>query len=332
MNTSLKDIGALMMIGLHGSELDHSTMELISSYGTRNFIIFKRNVESPEQLKKLCSDIKKTCLDNDYGAPLISIDQEGGTVARLGEPWTQFPDARILAESENPVSELTNFASTCATELLEAGINMDLAPVLDICPAGENYFMERRSLSGSPKKAADLGCHLISEMQRNGLAACAKHFPGLGAAKLDPHLELPVVEKNGDLLLSEDLLPFREACDRGVAAVMTSHTIYRDLDPDNPATLSPKILKNILREDIGYDGLVITDDLEMGAIENERSVSEAALQSFLAGADMLLICHDHQKIRDTVKMIHEIMNSDHIPKDKFYQATARIEAVRKRFA
>jgi beta-N-acetylhexosaminidase len=332
MNLSKKDIGALLMVGFPGPELDGSTRALIRDYGVRNFIVFKRNVENPAQLKKLCSDITRACLENGYGRPLISIDQEGGTVARLSDPWTQFPDARVLAESENPESELSTFAETCAKELLEAGINMDLAPVLDICPTGEGYFMERRSLSGDPTEAARLGCHVISEMQKNGLAACAKHFPGLGAAKLDPHLELPLVEKKADLLLSEDLIPFREACRANVAAVMTSHTIYQNIDPEHPATLSCKILTGILRNDIGYNGLIITDDLEMGAIENERTVAEAALLSFEAGADMLLICHDHQKIRKTVKTIREALDSDRISGKQISDAVKRIETVRKRFS
>ncbi|MBU0479556.1 MAG: beta-N-acetylhexosaminidase [Proteobacteria bacterium] len=332
MTLFLQDIGALLMVGLPGPEMDDSTRSLIRESGVRNFIIFKRNVENPAQLKKLCAEIIADCINSGYGRPLISIDQEGGTVARLPEPWTQFPDARVLAASENPESELSIFAGTCATELLEAGINMNLAPVLDICPAGEGYFMERRSLSGDPVKAARLGGHVISEMQKNGLAACAKHFPGLGSARLDPHLELPLVGKKADLLLSEDLLPFREACRAGVAAVMTSHTIYQDIDPEHPATLSGKILTGILRENIGYTGLVITDDLEMGAIENERSVAEAALRSFEAGADLLLICHDHQKIRETCAIIHHALASGRVSEKQITDAAARIEKVRHRFA
>jgi len=166
---------------------------------------------------------------------------------------------------------------------------MNLAPVLDVCPAGEGFFMERRSLGHDPEIVGKYGCHVIKELQEAGVAACAKHFPGLGAAKLDPHLLLPVVSQSRQAIEKIDLVPFQQAIAAGVASIMTSHTIYENLDASNVATLSTYILKNILRDTLGFDGLVITDDLEMGAIENERSVAEAAVLAFCAGADMLLI-------------------------------------------
>lgn len=331
MKFSKTDIGALLMVGLPGAEIDEATLNLIRDHGIRNFIIFRRNVENPGQLKKLCTDLIEACVESGLGRPLISIDQEGGSVARLNKPWTQFTDARILAESHEPESSLTSFARTCANELLEMGINMNLAPVLDVCPAGEGYFMERRSLGSNPLEVARLGCLVITEMQNLGLAACAKHYPGLGAAKLDPHLELPLVEKSRDLIMSEDLFPFREAARCDVASIMTSHTIYQDIDPHYPATLSKNILTDILREDIGYNGLIITDDLEMGAIERERTVADAALLSFEAGADMLLVCHDQLKMRDTVKTLATANKTGRLASKRISESLNRVETVRKRF-
>ena len=191
--------------------------------------------------------------------------------------------------------------------------------------------MERRSLGGDPVQAARLGCHIIAEMQKRGLAACAKHFPGLGAAKLDPHHELPIVEKDGATLLAEDLLPFREAARQGVAAIMTSHTIYQGIDPEHPATLSHKILTGILKDEIGYNEIIITDDLEMGAIENEHRVADAALVSFEAGADMLLICQDQQKVRETAKTLYEALNTGRISAERISDAVNKIETVRRKY-
>ncbi|MCG2823004.1 MAG: beta-N-acetylhexosaminidase, partial [Desulfobulbaceae bacterium] len=235
-------LGGLFMVGLPGTELDDSTRDLINRYGINNFILFKRNAENPEQIRTLCLGLADACRAAGLGAPLISIDQEGGTVARLKGPhFTEFPDARALAESDRAEELLTDYAKTCAKELLAVGINMNLAPVLDVSPAGLGLFMERRSLGGTPEQVARLGALVITTMQENGLAACGKHFPGLGGATLDPHEVLPVVDRSLDELRGCDLVPFTAAIRAGVAGVMTSHTVYPQLDSEFPATLSPRI-------------------------------------------------------------------------------------------
>ena len=298
-------LGQLFMVGLPGFVLDDSTRRLIEEFRINNFIYFKRNVESPEQLKKLSEDLHKACIQNNLGPPLIAIDQEGGSVTRLAPPFTQFPDARVLAESENPENALGDFARVCSRELRDIGVNYNLAPVLDVCDAGKEYFMEKRSLGGDPEVVGKLGTHVIKEMQAKGIAACAKHFPGLGAAVVDPHLELPYVAKTEPLIRTQDILPFQQAVAAGVASIMTSHTIYHHLDPGNPATLSRKILTDLLRNELGYDGVIITDDLEMGAIEKEGDLGEAALQAFAAGADLLLICQSHERQLMHLKKLSE---------------------------
>lgn len=323
--------GALLMIGLPGPMLDDSTRQLISEDGLSNFILFARNIENPDQLHKLCSDLAKNCHAAGLPSPLISIDQEGGTVARLPEPWTKFPDARILAESSEPEQALTDYARVCSKELLEMGINMNMAPVLDICPADEGYFMERRALGENPTEVARLASLVIEEMQRTGVAACGKHFPGLGAAKLDPHLLLPTVDREKSRLLIEDLLPFQAAAKINVAAIMTSHTIYTDIDPELPATLSPTILTEILRNFVKYDGMVVTDDLEMGAIENEMTVAEGALKSFVAGSDLLLICKEHSKIRTTLVHFAQAIEDGQLSQDRISASVGRINYVKDKF-
>ena len=325
-------LGQLFMVGLPGFVLDDSTRRLIEEFRINNFIYFKRNVESPEQLKKLSEDLHKACIQNNLGPPLIAIDQEGGSVTRLPPPFTQFPDARVLAESENPENALGDFACVCSRELRDVGVNYNLAPVLDVCDAGKEYFMEKRSLGGDPEVVGKLGTHVIREMQAKGIAACAKHFPGLGAAVVDPHLELPYVAKTEPDIRIQDILPFQQAVAAGVASIMTSHTIYHHLDPGNPATLSRKILTDLLRNELGYDGVIITDDLEMGAIEKEGDLGEAALQAFAAGADLLLICQSHDKAIDafekTVRAITE--HPEMLARKK--ESIRRVTAMRETFA
>ena len=325
-------LGQLFMVGLPGFVLDDSTRRLIEEFRINNFIYFKRNVESPEQLKKLSEDLHKACIQNNLGPPLIAIDQEGGSVTRLLPPFTQFPDARVLAESENPENALCDFARVCSRELRDIGVNYNLAPVLDVCDAGKEYFMEKRSLGGDPEVVGKLGTHVIREMQAKGIAACAKHFPGLGAAVVDPHLELPYVAKTEPDIRIQDILPFQQAVAAGVASIMTSHTIYHHLDPGNPATLSRKILTDLLRNELGYDGVIITDDLEMGAIEKEGDLGEAALQAFAAGADLLLICQSHDKAIDAFeKTVRAITEHPEMLARK-QESIRRVTAMRETFA
>lgn len=327
--------GRLFMVGLPGTGLDESTRELILRHQVHNFIYFKRNVRDPEQLRQLSASLRHACHAAGLPAPLIAIDQEGGSVIRLPPPFRQFPDARLLAESSSAVALLADYGRTCARELAGVGINCNLAPVLDVSPSGAGLFMERRSLGGDPARVAKLGRLVVEAMQEseNGpaIAACAKHFPGLGAAVVDPHRQLPTVALERDDLLRRDLEPFRQAIDAGVAAVMTSHTLYPALDPERPATLSPGIITGLLRQRLGFDGLVITDDLEMGAIENEGRIDLAALQAFAAGADLLLICHDHDKVRAAVATVAGAVGNS-IDGARVEASLRRIDAVRRRFA
>jgi beta-N-acetylhexosaminidase len=184
--------------------------------------------------------------------------------------------------------------------------------------------MERRSLGADPERVAELGALIIEGFQRNGIAACAKHFPGLGEAVIDPHLQLPVVGDSYGKIRGCDLLPFQAAIRAGVAAIMTSHVLYKDIDPENLATFSAKILTGLLRLDLGYDGLVVTDDLEMGAVENDLGVPAAALRAFQAGADLLLICHDHDKVRQAVRLVHQACQAGELAPERLRQSFLRI--------
>ena len=289
--------GHLFMIGLPQPELDDSTLQLIREKSVHNFIIFRRNVVDREQMAKLCASLVKACLAQGLPRPIISIDQEGGQVARLPLPFTQFPEPRTLAEEGDPEAVLAEYAAVCARELLEVGVNMNLAPVLDICAAGQGLFMERRCLGDDPQRVAELGRVVITGLQNAGVAACAKHFPGLGAAVLDPHSDLPVVDLDVEHFEKVAMAPFRMAAEIGVAAFMTSHAVYSDFAPNIPGTLSYKVVGDLVRRQCRYEGLIITDDLEMGAIEKFMSFPQAALQALLAGADILLVCHDHDKVR-----------------------------------
>lgn len=330
--TTASALGGLFMVGIPGKRLDESTRDLIEKDGIHNFILFTRNVGGREQLKELCTALKETCLANDLPSPLISIDQEGGSVTRLPPPFSQFPDQRQLAEAGNCEVLLRQYARTCAWELKDVGVNMNLAPVLDVCPTGQGYFMEKRCLGAEPEQVANLGLLVVHEMQKEGVAACAKHFPGLGRAVLDPHLELPFVSSSRESLVAGDFIPFKAACEAGVAACMTSHAIYEQLDIKRPATLSRVVLHDILRKEIGYTGLIITDDLEMGAIERTDYGENAALRAFLAGADLMLICQDHKKVRKALDAFYKAFQKGVFEMESVHQSLSKQNEVRNQYA
>ncbi len=332
MKNKAMELGRFFMVGLPGITVDNSTRSLIREHRINNFILFKRNVRDQDQLAALTADLRRICLDQGLPLPLIAIDQEGGSVSRLPPPFTQFPGARELAESAYPEDCLAQYARTCARELLEVGINMNLAPVLDVCPVGQGLFMEQRSLGGDPQKVARLGALIITGMQKQGVAACAKHFPGLGAAVLDPHQHLPMVDRPLARVLTEDLVPFKAAIKAKVAAIMTSHTIYPQLDPETPATLSAKVLNELLRKVLGYGGVIVTDDLEMGAIENHGRVEEAAGSAFAAGADLLLICHDHDKAVRSLTALATAVTAGRLSPARIKASRQRLARAQKQFA
>ncbi|MBA3014486.1 MAG: beta-N-acetylhexosaminidase [Proteobacteria bacterium] len=320
------------MIGIPGFELDDSTRALICEDGVHNFILFRRNVSDRQQLSLLCRQLRETCVRQGLPRPLIAIDQEGGQVARLPPPFTLFDEPRSLAESSDCQARLLHYAVTCAEELISVGINFNLAPVLDVCPVGKGLFMERRCLGDDPQRVAELGALVVGGLQSAGVAACAKHFPGLGSALLDPHLDLPVVDLSVERLMAHDLVPFVEAIDAGVAAVMTSHAVYSAMDGSLPGTLSRRVIHEVLRERCGYDGLIITDDMEMGAIEKFMAFPDAVVKAFLAGADLVLICHDHQKIRNALTSLGKILSDGTEERARVKDSLRRQDAILARIA
>lgn len=324
-------LGQIFMVGLPGKTLDAGTIRLIKETRIGNFILFKRNVENPRQVWRLCQDLRQTCVETGLPAPLISIDQEGGTVTRLPPPFTQFPPMRELAASINPDQAALRYARTCAEELTLVGINMNLAPVLDVVAGNQGLYMESRSLGDDPHVVGQLGSLIVRELQDRGIAACGKHFPGLGAAEVDPHKVLPRVARSKEHLRAVDLVPFRQVAAAGLAAIMTSHTVYEAMDPDHPATLSHKILTGLLRVELGYEGVLITDDLEMGAMDQQGPAAEAARAAFMAGADLLLICHDQDKARGAKDALAAAMRKGELAGERLEESLIRLGALKNGF-
>ncbi len=319
------------MTGLPGTTLDEDTEALIRNYNPAGVILFSRNIENPLQLAILCRTLQKTAMKY-HGMPLfISIDQEGGRVARLKAPFTVFPGNEAMGMDDNPLRRAKEFGHTTATEMKLVGLNMNLAPVLDVRKGKTEQHLNGRTFSDDHRTVATLGSAVIRELQNNGVMAVAKHFPGLGQADIDPHFHLPVIKSEKKEIEKISLPPFKSAIRARVSGIMTSHALYPSLDPENPATLSPFILSRLLRDKMGFKGLIITDDLEMGAITVRHNVAQGALNSFLAGADILLVCKEQKNLLDGLALLCKNIISGYIREDRLDQSISRIIKMKKKY-
>jgi len=321
-------LGRLFMTGIPGTELDLNTENLIQRYFLGGVILFSKNISDPLQLATLCKDLQKASMKY-HGTPLfLAIDQEGGRVARLKPPFTTFPGNAAIGEDQNPIARAKKFAQVTAKEMGIVGLNMNMAPVLDVRMGRTEKHLIGRTFGEDPEKVSMLGRVVLKELQENGVMAVAKHFPGLGRSPLDPHHELPVIPLKADEMEQIDLLPFKVAIAEDVSAVMTSHAIYPAIEPEIPATLSYKILTDLLREKLGFDGLIITDDLEMGAIKKKWGVARGAAESFKAGADILLICEEQKYTLESIELLKKMLLRGEIPTRRIYQSLDRIMKVK----
>ncbi len=324
-------IGQLFMAGLPGPQLDKRTEDLIRDYHLGGVILFSRNVEDPLQVARLCRDLQDTAMACT-GIPLfLAVDQEGGRVARLREPFTVFPGNRAIGMGDHPEKSATEFGRVTAREMKMVGLNMDLAPVMDVQKGELEKHLEGRLFGEDPDRVARLGRRVVRALQKNGVMAVAKHFPGLGPAELDAHFKLPRIPLTWEEIEAKNLLPFRAAIQEGVSAIMTSHAIYSALDPDNPATLSPAVLSRLLREKMGFGGLIITDDLEMGAIAGHRGVAEGAADALAAGADILLVCQNRGKVLEGLDKIRGKVLRGEIPFRRLKESHERIVCAKQAF-
>ena len=244
------------------------------------------NIESPEQVAGLAFDVRNLGVEMPGWA---AIDQEGGRVARLRSPFTEWPPMAVLGRSDDS-GLARRFAGALAAELAAVGINLDYAPVLDIHTNPKNPVIGDRALGEKPEIVAKLGRVIIEELQRTGVAACGKHFPGHGDTATDSHFELPIVEHPPDRLRAVEFVPFKTAIEAGVAFIMTAHVRVTSIDEERPATTSPKIVRRILREELGFGGVIVSDDLEMKAIADNYAPGEAAVAAVAAGCDAVLMC------------------------------------------
>jgi len=314
--------GQLLMLGLPGPAVDEVALELVRRLQVGGLILFARNLKSPEQVWQLTHDLQREAREAGRPPLLIALDQEGGPVQRLKAPFTMIPAARELGRTATP-EEVEELARRVARELALVGVNLNLAPVLDV-PRSPACPLWPRAYSSDPEQAARFALAAIRGYLAGGVIPVAKHFPGLGDTLADSHEVLPA-SLSGDPDRQADLLPFREAVAADVPAVMTAHLLVPQWD-DLPATLSAVALQSWLRQKLGFPGVIITDDLEMGAIAGQLPVAQAARQALAAGADLLLICNNWEAAPETVRLLA----ADPGLPPRARESAARLERLRRR--
>ncbi len=296
-------IGQHMFIGISGHALTKDEKQFIVENNIGGICLFGRNVADPKQVRDLCAEIQSLRFLQADKAPLfIGIDMEGGRVHRLKAPFTIWPPLRRLGELDAPTASF-HFANRMGQELKAVGINLDFAPCVDIFTNSANTVIGDRSISDDPEKVARHASALVRGYIKADIITCAKHFPGHGNTIVDSHLDLPVENLDIERLESLELIPFKKSFKSRVDMVMTSHIKFPKIDPDWPVTLSEIFIKQIIREECRYRGLVITDDLGMKAMSSHFGVDEIPVRALKAGAELLLYCNEPEVPPQAVEAI-----------------------------
>src|SRR3954469_23425727 len=330
-----QQIGQFLFIGLPGTELDAEARALVEEIKPGGVIIFGRNVESPEQLRALLDGVRELIPVE----PLCGIDQEGGLVDRLRRIFTPMPSARTIRQ-HGDLAATRSLGRVTGEVLRLLGFNMNFAPVMSIMTDDRDLLsngLYSRSYGRSPGEVLGYTMVYLRGLQGTGLLGCAKHFPGIGAGEVDTHQEMPVIHLTHDDLLAQDLAPYIELFQREdnmVKAVMVSHGGFPNIDIHRgiagghlvPASVNQGIVTGLLREELGYEGLVVTDDLEMGAIARYTEIEEAALRAILAGEDMILVCARPDLIRRAYNSLLSAARSGELTRGRILASMRRIEA------
>jgi len=319
--------GQRLMAGFDGTAMNKDLEFLIGTLRVGGLIFFSQNLTTPNDIGFLCSEIQSFAKSCDQPPLFIAIDQEGGQVARLKEPFARFPGNPEIKEKEDAL----NFARITAYELSGIGVNMNMAPVLDVAPENISSIMAGRSFGSDPVHVSELGSAVIEQLQEFRIMAVAKHFPGIGRTVLDSHEELPSCEVSVDELESSDLIPFESAITSGVSGIMLSHIHFPGIDKKWPASLSIRIAKGILRDRMGYNGVVMTDDLDMGAIKKHFDIETAISRILLADIDMALICHKGPDIEIAFTSVLNAIRDSKEVEEKGRESVERILSLKEIF-
>nr|WP_154896476.1 beta-N-acetylhexosaminidase [Paenibacillus xylanexedens] len=322
--TLREKIGQMLLCGFHGTEAAGDVECLLRTYPIGGVIYFARNIESPEQVERLSAGLQGIAAKSGQLPLWISIDQEGGMVARITNGITLMPGQMAIAAAGSD-EKAYEAAYISGLELKSMGINMNFAPVLDINNNAANPVIGVRSFGESPQSVADYGVKTIAGLQGAGIAATAKHFPGHGDTDTDSHLDLPVIMHDRERVERVELVPFQAAIAEGVDAIMSAHIYFPALEPERlPVTLSHTVLSGLLRQELGYEGIIVTDCMEMNAIAVHYGTVEAAVMAVEAGADLVLISHTAKLQAEAFEALEAGVKNGRISEKRMDESVARL--------
>ncbi|MGY0694691.1 beta-N-acetylhexosaminidase [Virgibacillus sp. FSP13] len=322
-------IGQMIFSGVNGTEMTAESKKIIEKYHVGGIILFGNNIESKNQTVRLLNDMKVANADNPYPL-LLGVDEEGGSVTRMPDQVKSLPTSRSIGELNDP--DLSFNVGTILGEQMQAlGFNLDFAPVLDVDSNPNNPVIGDRSFGNNPEIVTRLGIQTMKGIQSEGVISVMKHFPGHGDTGKDSHLELPKVDKSYEELSQLELVPFKKAISDGADVNMIAHILLPKIDANYPASMSKEVITGILREDYGFDGVVITDDLTMDAITNHYNIADAAVQTVKAGGDLLLVAHDPDLIGPVFDKLKAAVEDGEISEDRIDKSVERITRLKEKY-
>lgn len=318
--------GEVILGGFPNGAASSEYAELLRSGCVGGAVLFRRNLVDCEQAKDLLQSLKALRPDAWF-----AIDQEGGRVQRLGPPFPQLPSMRLLGERPDAAAHVARAGTILSQGLAMLGFHQNYAPVLDVDTNPANPAIGDRAFSSDPQRVAELGATLIQALQWGGIAACGKHFPGHGDTHTDSHFELPRLDHDLNRLRRVELVPFATAIQARVASIMTTHVCFTALDAVHPATLSEAVIEPLLRRELSYDGVVVTDDMEMLAIMDHYGIEEASVRALRAGCDQLLVCHRVDRQAAAYEALVRAVETGELPRPRLLQAATRVRRMKQRY-
>jgi beta-N-acetylhexosaminidase len=316
--SDLERLAARMIaVGFDGLTIP-DPLDALLRRGIGGVVLFARNVQHPRQVAELNADLKRRAIN----PVMLCVDHEGGRVRRLRAGFSPIPSMRELGRTRS-VDLARRIGTIIGQEVRAVGFDVDFAPVLDVDTNPKNPVIADRSLGADPALVARLGASLVDAIQSQGVAACGKHFPGHGDTWIDSHHDLPRLDHDRTRLDAVELVPFR-ACTHA-ASMMTSHIVFTKFDPTYPATLSPLVTKHLLRDEISYEGVIFTDDMEMKAIASFFGFDEAVIRAVEAGADVITICHSHQLQSRAIDVLIRAVEAKRLRREDLERSVSRIE-------
>lgn len=326
--TLSEKIGQLVMVGLEGYTPDDTARLMIEEHHVGGFILFNRNIKDVDQTIQLINDLKTI---NTAQVPLFfGMDEEGGRVTRIPSTLTPLPTALKIGERNKPELAM-EMAKQMGLLLGGLGINVNFSPVLDIHSNPRNPVIGSRAYADNPDRVSEIGLHVAQGYRDANIIPVAKHFPGHGDTYVDSHLGLPVIKHDLKRIKELELKPFKSAVQEEIEMIMIGHLLVQAIDEELPSSLSPLIINQLLREEMGYSGVVITDDLTMGAITDYNNTAEAAVMAIKAGADIVMICHDIDLQFQAIEAIKQAVVDGRLSEDRVNQSVLRILTLKHQY-